>query len=341
MKHKKYKISSYDDLIKNYYGNFHHGRHHHHKKMAYEVSKSFDTGEVLVQNTTGPVKDFEEYVAQCALPVFEEYIISESNLPAAYSMAAFNEYEVTAAGIEMQASLEDKTNTGTAAYITPEEEYRLDIMNLVKQENTAAKDAAPNASIEKAASYDLPFAEPAADSPKAKLSDDDFAADLQSIFEGKSVFDPVSKKTVSKDQLGAPAAGSNLGSPGAQEPDFKKSEHAIFDKIAQSMQFANAYDMGSIDLENRFAVFDNDADRMGKKKAPKKQSLEDMPEDNEDSTAGNTEFIKDLDIIKKQVKQNMQAANAAKDAITDFVSDIAQSKSTEADKEGTTWPPPQ
>jgi len=39
-----------------------------------------------------------------------------------------------------------------------------------------------------------------------------------------------------------------------------KDEHQIFDRIAQSMKMANAYDLGSIDIERRFDSFDEEID---------------------------------------------------------------------------------
>jgi uncharacterized protein YycO len=49
--------------------------------------------------------------------------------------------------------------------------------------------------------------------------------------------------------------------PVSMSEDFDKNEHAIFDKISQSMQYANSYDLGSIDLENRFESFDREMDK--------------------------------------------------------------------------------
>ncbi|HEX2532626.1 MAG TPA: hypothetical protein VHK69_02755, partial [Chitinophagaceae bacterium] len=84
----------------------------------------------------------------------------------------------------------------------------------------------------------------------------DFMADIKSILSGEKLYDPTSKSLTSKEEA-PPAARSK---PKAPPPDegapFKESEHAIFDKIAQSMRYSNAYDLGSIALEQRFEEFD-------------------------------------------------------------------------------------
>ncbi len=80
---------------------------------------------------------------------------------------------------------------------------------------------------------------------------DEFIADMEAILSGKKVFDPASKKTVGKEQF-APAQENMPVMHGSDS----KNPQAIFDKIAQSMQFANSYDLGTVELENRFADFD-------------------------------------------------------------------------------------
>ena len=63
---------------------------------------------------------------------------------------------------------------------------------------------------------------------------------------------------------------------------------AIFDRIAQSMSYANAYDLGSVDLENRFAQFDQIADERQTRPKAKKQAPTGQPPTN------TTDFLEDM-----------------------------------------------
>src|SRR4029450_10065686 len=77
---------------------------------------------------------------------------------------------------------------------------------------------------------------------------------------------------------------------------------AIFDRIAQSMQYANAYDLGTVELENRFADFDKISDIQqrapveGKAAAPPVRSREPASA----APVGSEDFIQDLDAIRQQ-----------------------------------------
>ena len=80
------------------------------------------------------------------------------------------------------------------------------------------------------------------------LTTDDLAADLRNILSGSAPPDP-----------GPPVEQPPVADPGRPLPE-SKNEQAIFDKIAQSMQYANSFDLGSVDLRNRFNQFDRQAD---------------------------------------------------------------------------------
>ena len=72
---------------------------------------------------------------------------------------------------------------------------------------------------------------------QAQATDDDFMADMQSILTGRKVFDPASGRTVEKDKLGR----SPVPSPRPEPPPAAPDGQAIFDRIAQSMAYANTY----------------------------------------------------------------------------------------------------
>jgi hypothetical protein len=136
---------------------------------------------------------------------------------------------------------------------------------------------------------------PTADVSTAKATDDDFMADMQSILTGQKVFDPVNKKTVDKTSLHEPTPAG--GGASAAAAPAGKNPQAIFDLIAQNMSYANVYNLGSIDLENRFADFDAiaEAEKSAAKKRPAPAAAAAVPAgrlvDNED-------FINDLDAIR-------------------------------------------
>lgn len=98
--------------------------------------------------------------------------------------------------------------------------------------------------------------------------DDDarFAADLTAILQGQKQYDAATKQVMPTDRRNRNAEPSGNRNPTPVADDFASNEHAIFDKIAQSMKLANAYDLGTVALEQRFDAFDESADDDVKKK---------------------------------------------------------------------------
>jgi hypothetical protein len=155
------------------------------------------------------------------------------------------------------------------------------------------------------------------------LSDDTLAADLAEILEGKKVFDPETKKIVQKDEVKddfldklktadkqrEPAVADNTTSPAAEKAN---DQQAIFDKIAQSMNYANAFDLGEFELEKRFDSFDQDEGQNATSPSipippiPKiPDPLSNLPKPPEIPSIipeglpfSTEEFVKDLDLIK-------------------------------------------
>jgi V8-like Glu-specific endopeptidase len=295
MKKKRKKIASYEELIAGYYGkplHHHHPNRHQHdydKKLntgPISVSKSFDNGEVLVQNTA-PI---EEYVVQSSItePEFEEYVISRSMSQADWSK------DITDISFEMLPPTETKAA----------DELRVDILNPLQ--DTGSYGSANDQLYSVAKSSEEPVAVLYVDEEKKpKLSDDELLADMKSILNGEKVYDPMSKQMVNKDQIGKQQPSrpqpqqqtARTQSNEVQQPEFK-NEHAIFDRIAQSMQYANAYDLGTIELENRFSDFDRLSDYEEQAKNKKKNSMSQQAGD--DVGVGNEDFIQDLDAIRKQ-----------------------------------------
>ena len=134
-------------------------------------------------------------------------------------------------------------------------------------------------------------------------SEDDFLADMQAISGGQSVYDPVRQKTVPKTDLKEYPRDLESPDDGNGRGAAASDSNAIFERIAKSMQHAGAYDLGTVELENRFSDFD----RMGelqqkataeKKSKPKPALTPSSP--TEDTKILHSEFIEDLDAIQKQ-----------------------------------------
>ncbi len=136
-------------------------------------------------------------------------------------------------------------------------------------------------------------------STASSATDNDFLADMQSILMGQKVFDPATKKTVDKGN----------GGPAERPLPDAKNEQAIFDRIAQSMQYANVYDLGSIELENRFSDFDEMSDRQERVAAARK-AAKGTPENGAaaktPAPVGNEEFLRDLDEIREPAVSQSQ-----------------------------------
>lgn len=155
-----------------------------------------------------------------------------------------------------------------------------------------------------------------------RTSDDEFEADLQSILTGRKVFDPISGKTVEKDKIAD--ARATPQAPPPPPPAAGGDGQAIFDRIAQSMQYANAYDLGTVELQNRFTDFDRMADLQGRakkdtaraEKAPPGLVVPKTP-----TKPDGQEFLEDLDAIRTH-----QATPPAPPVAEEFslVGDIAE-----------------
>ena len=97
------------------------------------------------------------------------------------------------------------------------------------------------------------------------VSDEEFAKDIGAILQGQKLYDSEKKKTVNKSENTRTGNGRDIGTqvPPAKDdalaPD--KNEHKIFEKIAQSMQYANSYDLGAIALEKRFEQMDQELEK--------------------------------------------------------------------------------
>jgi hypothetical protein len=267
------------ELFAGYYGKPVVSRRPGVPRPALVLSLTVDDGEVLAQRRDEP--PFDEYVVPGADVGLwaEEYVISPDPAPRADAIP------VTA------TQPEAKFPVVPSNAATPPAEQRIAAPQTAEDQ---AQPAPTQAFIQHPIS---------AGSGSAHPTEDDFVADLKSILSGKKVFDPVSKKTVDSNEVGGPRPAQ--APPELPTPDSRNGQ-AIFDRIAQSMEFANAYDLGTVELENRFSDFDRVFELQRQAKEQKARGLRSEPEHRSmaasaaESVVGGADFIKDLDEIRAE-----------------------------------------
>jgi hypothetical protein len=313
---KKQLTTSFDELMQNYYGSSgssdlsnagkiealfanYYGKpavqRDRNTPSSVVLSLSCDDGEMLQQHPKG--QRFEEYVAQHSI-----------------ADAEFEEYVVERGALSRASSLEAQAEGLPAEEVSAFQEYQVDVLQPLNEASApgsrTAADASPSAAalppdrMDRRQSQVTVAPPPSAnqETSRAEATDDDFIADMQSILTGQKVFDPLSKKTVEKDQLVRPPSNSSPNDGNDLPVPEAKNSQAIFDRIAQSMQYANAYDLGTVELENRFSDFDKIFEIQQKAVEEKKSKNRQPPAG--DSSPGakvdSADFIQDLDAIRKQ-----------------------------------------
>ena len=256
-----------EELFANYYGSPRTRRRRNaNRKPAVVLSLSCDDGETLIQHRR------EGY--RSAGPVYRA-----GSRP----------------GYSAQTSFEDEIRALAGQDVSPAREVEVDF-------------APPSATGPAEPTYPEPSPEPLSGTRPAEpktsptgSTEDELAADLKAILSGQKVFDPVSGRTVDKGR----AAEARSAQQSATPPAPANESQAIFDRIAQSMQHANAFDLGTVELQNRFADFDRMAD-LGRRAAEEKRAAKNRaatpppappkPPFKPDSR----DFLEDLDAIRNQ-----------------------------------------
>ncbi len=331
MKNKIKNKKTYDQLISGYYGTSKLFRNKSNPDFV--VSKSFDNGETLVQK---PKNNFLEYVVQSSIATntpFEEYVvpkISASNISRQNSVDINTFYSPTQTYTAAQETQTDLTNplqddaaklalldrlndTYTAPADKPVTPAVINNPSAGNNQNNATNNSYKNPSTQSS----FTEAESFNDISKAASTDDDFVKDMQAILTGQKVFDPINKKTIDKSQ----SFGTSQSQ--SQTPSLPQMEnkHAIFDQIAQSMEYAKAYDLGSIDLDKRFNDFDKiiaiEKSIPAEKKSSVRSAAMSSPKANE-NVVGNEEFIKDLDAISKAANANKAQLQSSAMSVPDY-----------------------
>jgi hypothetical protein len=314
MKKKKF-TTSFDELIKNHYGGSglydarvtvrveelfasYYGKsavwRDRNTPPAVVLSLSCDDGETLAQHPEG--KRFEEYVAQHSI-----------------ANAEFEEYVVEGDALSRQSSIDATAGVLPAEEVSAVQEYQVDVLQPLKEAAVPDSRTAMNASPSEAAfppggdgserqavAAQLPPSNQ--ETSRAEAMDNEFMADMQAILSGQKVYDPVAGKTTEKDKLGRPQSISSQNDGNDVPAPESKNSQAIFDRIAQSMQYANAYDLGTVELEKRFSDFDKIFEIQQKAAEEKKSKNRQTPATHSSPGAAvdSADFIQDLDAIRKQ-----------------------------------------
>lgn len=152
---------------------------------------------------------------------------------------------------------------------------------------------------------------PSAAAAPASAAESDFVEDLRAILSGQKVYDPRTQQMIRRDQLGpgtktAPQMPSRPEVPPAPEA---ANEQAIFDRIAQSMQYANAYDLGTVEIANRFAEFDRLAELQQKADARKAETVRQPERAAGDASLDTADFIQDLGAIRSRSPGSASSRN--------------------------------
>jgi hypothetical protein len=302
-----------DKLVAGYYGVPRNGaRGCAGAKPKSAISFSFDDGEVLT--SSGQRLGFTEYVVEHSppTPVGEEYVVQARGLSVPSAEGA-------APPLRRSSHIADECETDILdplapappspsrslqeAPTAPARPTRATPRERSAQPPSESRSLAVNGSSVAAANPPSQRTPPAMAVPEAgdhvspvTPSDDDFMKDLQQILSGEKVFDARTRTTMPRDQLERP-------SPAAVPASSDKSS-AIFDQIARSMEYSNAYDLGTIELENRFADFDRQSDQAKRKKTVQRPAPVQTP------SASEGDFQRDLAEIKQQTAYSQSVAPA-------------------------------
>lgn len=159
-------------------------------------------------------------------------------------------------------------------------------------------DKIKNEALQNVSMPNVPEATPG--TKKDKVTDDDFLSDIKSILSGSKTYDPNARKAVEKTPSDVRQQAQSRREEEIQ-PIETKNEHQIFDKIAQSMKYANAYDLGSFAIEQRFDDFDKFDDIKAKTETKKSEmvSASSRAKDYKGEVFAE-DFLADMDMIAKE-----------------------------------------
>lgn len=253
---------STEELLSGRYGRQHHHHSHHkrHKAPSVGLQFSVDDGETLRSGNGAAA--FEEYVVERSLSdeVFEEYVVDR--LPPPEPVVRSASVAETSPDPRQECNVDVLDVHGLQADSTPSSQPATATDAASRLPNAIPTKAAPTVQTPRAVAIPdggLTSAQSsvATSDVSANPSDDDFIADMKAILNGEKVYDGGSKSMKPRDSESSRPPAQQQNAP---DPTFSNGQ-AIFDKIAENMRYANAYDLGSVELNNRFSEFDRQWDR--------------------------------------------------------------------------------
>lgn len=289
--------TSYEDMLAGYYG--HRRRHRRLETLeavvgpdghtARVVSLSVDDGELLGQTPGASVAVREEYVIDPALVPSAPAVppaVTQAPVPPGAAPLAPCPPDLPAAAPAVapgSAAAGPPAAAGTPTAPAPS--------------SAAATPAAPSVGPPQQPATSPTQPSPPATAGAASVNEDELAADMKAILSGQSIYDHATGRTVPRDQPGASAAAP-APEASAGPPAPGGNGHAIFDAIAESMRYANAYDLGSIDLDSRFDDFDRLSELQQRSRRRPDGDADDGATAGAPAPVGGADFLQDMDAIR-------------------------------------------
>jgi len=147
---------------------------------------------------------------------------------------------------------------------------------------------------------------------------------MQSILKGEKAYDNKNKTVGNRFADLKPDIQDQKVKP--ESLDQLSNQHTIFDQIAQSMEYAKAYDLGSIDLEKKFSDFDRITEQQKNSFEEKKKSTPSPPSTSQavSEPFDHEEFLQDLSMITKPEMKNERRATDVLSTQSQALSETAQ-----------------
>lgn len=308
MKKKQTPYTCYDDMLSDYYG-----CHRPPRKKRKTLTMSFDNGEII------PAKDsesFREYIVATSQDkdgdAFDEYVVQSYSVAEDKNDEEYVVQSFSYSNDSYESPYQGTDFISTSSTVSKNQDLQTDVLDPLSTEK-AADLPSPDKPDTDALINDIKNIQqqspatssvPADNSGSLSSSEEEIVNDLQAILSGKKVYDPASKKTVNRDELGKQQSVDDSKAAPANDPGFK-NEHAIFDRIAQNMKYANAYDLGTIqvnteELNNRFNEFDKVPDAPPRRPTPPAAPAPAPTPVSQQEDFDPSEFIRDLDEMRKQ-----------------------------------------
>jgi len=275
---------------------------------SFTLSRNCDDGEVLQQSISNGRGFHSEYVVQSSIDdsSSEEYIVMKDPAPGRYPVVDRTPYSSGQSADSSKTVKETPPKKQEAS--APPAKSSGDQFGNKKQAEVKQDNSVPKMDAEEVEDddYNLDL-----DSEE----EDTFEKDIESLLKGK-VPDKLKTPENRFAELQQPSPEQK---DKAQSLDELSNQHAIFDQIAQSMQYAKAYDLGSIDLDKRFADFDmlNDVQKRTaeiEKKIPIPTNNPSAKNTSEPDAFDHEDFLRDLSLIKSAEEKNTSAEAPAQEA---------------------------